>query len=135
MPAGRPKADIDNAELEKLCAMQCTDEELAAFFGVCTRTIERLREDPARLEIMNKGYGSGRISLRRAQLKYAHEGNPALLIWLGKTILGQKEIIENRLTGKDGKDLSELSEVKQALLHGTIQAAAASGTDKQDNEA
>ena len=28
----RPKSDIDLAELEKLCAMQCTDQEIAAHF-------------------------------------------------------------------------------------------------------
>ena len=39
----RPKAKIDLAELEKLCAMQCTDEEIAAFFGVSTKTVERRR--------------------------------------------------------------------------------------------
>jgi hypothetical protein len=38
----RPQAKIDPIELEKLCAMQCTDEEIAAFFGVSTKTIERL---------------------------------------------------------------------------------------------
>jgi hypothetical protein len=33
----RPEANIDLAELEKLCAMQCTDQEIAAFLGVSTR--------------------------------------------------------------------------------------------------
>ena len=40
----RPKAKIDLVELEKLCVMQCTDEEVAAFFGVSIRTIERRRQ-------------------------------------------------------------------------------------------
>ena len=40
----RPEANIDLEELEKLCVMQCTDEEIAAFFGVSTRTIERRRK-------------------------------------------------------------------------------------------
>jgi hypothetical protein len=34
-------AKIDMEELEKLCAMQATDEEIAAWFGVAARTIER----------------------------------------------------------------------------------------------
>jgi hypothetical protein len=33
----RPKVKIDLAELEKLCGMQCTDEEVAAFFGVSSK--------------------------------------------------------------------------------------------------
>ena len=40
----RPKAKIDLTELEKLCGMQCTDEEIAAFFGVNKRTIVRRRK-------------------------------------------------------------------------------------------
>jgi hypothetical protein len=36
----RPEAKIDLVELEKVCGMQCTDEEVAAFFGVSIRTIK-----------------------------------------------------------------------------------------------
>ena len=42
----RPEAKIYLAELEKLAGMQCTDEEIAAFFGVSVKTIERRREVP-----------------------------------------------------------------------------------------
>jgi hypothetical protein len=52
-------ADIDLAELEKLAAMQATDEEVAAWFGVTTRTIERRRKDPAFAEVMDRGQGEG----------------------------------------------------------------------------
>jgi hypothetical protein len=41
-----PKRELISAELEKLCGMQCTDEEIAAFFGVSTRTIEHRRLVP-----------------------------------------------------------------------------------------
>ena len=37
----RPKVKIDLAELEKLCGMQCTHDEIVAFFGISSRTIER----------------------------------------------------------------------------------------------
>jgi len=33
------RVNIDLDELAKLCALQCTDEELAAWFKVTTRTI------------------------------------------------------------------------------------------------
>ena len=33
----------------------------------------------------------GRTSIRRAQYKAALDGNPTMLIWLGKQLLGQKE--------------------------------------------
>jgi hypothetical protein len=84
-------AKIDLRELEKLCALQATDEEVAAFFEVSTRTIERRRKNPKFLEVMKRGQAKGRLSLRRMQLRMAERGNPALLIWLGKQLLGQQD--------------------------------------------
>ena len=51
----RPEAKIDLPELEKLCTMQCTDEEIAAFFGVSSRTIVRRRQVKKFNEIMERG--------------------------------------------------------------------------------
>jgi hypothetical protein len=62
---GRPKAKIDLVELEKLCAMQCTDEEIAAFFGVSTRTIERRRKVGRFSDVMEQARAKGRVSVRR----------------------------------------------------------------------
>jgi hypothetical protein len=92
-------AHIDLAELAKLSAMQCTDEEIAAWFGVSSRTIERRRRVRSFAEIMDRGKAKGRISLRRMQLKLAEEGNPALCIWLGKQLLGQTDQIHHELNG------------------------------------
>ena len=61
----RPKAKIDLAELEKLCAMQCTDEEIAAFFGVSTKTIERRRKVQRFSDVMEHARAKGRVSVRR----------------------------------------------------------------------
>ena len=45
--AGRRPVKIDLIELEKLASsLMCTDEELAAFFGVSVRTIETRRKQP-----------------------------------------------------------------------------------------
>src|ERR1035438_5367810 len=57
----RPEMKIDLAELEKLCGMQCTDEEVAAFFGVSTRTIERRRGTKAVGEVMDRAKAKGRV--------------------------------------------------------------------------
>jgi hypothetical protein len=43
---GRKPVHIDLVELEKLCALQCTDEEIADWFDVSTRTIESRRKQP-----------------------------------------------------------------------------------------
>jgi hypothetical protein len=88
-------AEIDLAELEKLAAMQCTDEEVAAWFGVNVRTIERKCKDPAFVETIERGRAKGKISLRRSQLKMVDQGNPAMAIWLGKQYLNQTDEIRH----------------------------------------
>src|SRR5580698_8138791 len=45
--AGRKPAGIDLTEFEKLAAMQCTNDEMAGFFGVSVRTIEGRAKHPA----------------------------------------------------------------------------------------
>src|ERR1700680_5065838 len=45
--AGRKRLRINLVELEKLCGLNCTDEEIAGFFGVSVRTIERRKQRPA----------------------------------------------------------------------------------------
>jgi len=64
--AGRKAVRIDLAELEKLCALQCTDGEIASFFEVSVRTIERRRNKPAFGDAMERGRARGRLSLRRS---------------------------------------------------------------------
>src|SRR5258708_37212236 len=87
-------ASINLAELEKLAAMQCTDEEIPAWFNVSPRTIERRRKSPVFAETICRGKARGRISLRRAQLKILEQGNATMGIWLGKQSLGQADQID-----------------------------------------
>jgi len=83
----RPKAKIDLVELEKLCAMQCTDEEIAAFFGVSTKTIERRRKVPRFSDLMEQARAKGRVSVRRNLFRLASTGNVAASILLAKNLL------------------------------------------------
>jgi hypothetical protein len=85
------RTEIDLNELERLCAIQCTDEEIAAWFSVSTRTIERRRLEPEFAEVMTRGKAKGRISVRRLQMKMLEEGNATMGVWLGKQILGQAD--------------------------------------------
>jgi hypothetical protein len=114
----RPKAKIDLAELEKLCAMQCTDDEVAAFFGVSTRTIERRRQVKKFNEVMERARAKGRVSVRRALFRLANNGQIAAAIFLSKNLLGYKDYVNSELTGAAGgpiqvaskPDLSQLSD-------------------------
>ncbi len=99
---GRPKAKIDLAELEKLCGMQCTDEEIAAFFGISSRTITRRRDSQKFRDIMDNARAKGRISVRRSLFKLAVAGNVAAAIFLSKNLLGYRDVVNTEHTGLSG---------------------------------
>ena len=84
------RADIDLSELEKLASLHPTDVELASWFGVSEKTIERRKKEPAFAEALERGRTKGKLNLRRAQMKMA-ETHPVMAIWLGKVILNQTE--------------------------------------------
>jgi hypothetical protein len=92
------RVNIDLDELAKLCALQCTDEELAAWFKVTTRTIERRRLEPEFGAIMERGKAMGRISVRRLQMKLLEQGNATMGVWLGKQLLGQTDHATNSIS-------------------------------------
>jgi hypothetical protein len=101
----RPKAKIDQGEMEKLYLMQCTDEEVAAFFGVSTRTIERRSKTKQFQEARERGKAKGRISVRRHLFHLAQSGNVAAAIFLAKNLLGYKDILSNEHSGPQGSAL------------------------------
>jgi hypothetical protein len=100
--AGRKAVKIDLEEVEKLCGLQCTDEELASFFGVSVSTIERRKRQPAFAEAMSRGKGKGKLSLRRSLFGLAAKGQPAANIFLAKNLLGYKDYFANELSGPNG---------------------------------
>lgn len=85
----RPKLKIDPKLVQDLAALGCKTNEIATTLGCSTDTIER--RFAAELA---KGRENLKISLRRWQLEAAKKGNVAMLIWLGKQLLGQTEKIE-----------------------------------------
>ena len=102
--AGRKSVKIDLDQLERLSALQCTDEELAAVFGVSTRTIEGRKKQPQFAQAIERGKAKGRISVRRAQMKQLEAGNSAIAIWLGKQLLGQRDVTPLELSGPNAHD-------------------------------
>jgi hypothetical protein len=101
----RRKTKIDVGELKKLCSLQCTDEEIASFFGVSTRTIERRRRVKAFAEMMDRAKAKGRVSVRRNLFRLANAGNIAASIFLAKNLLGYRGVTSNEHTGPDGGPL------------------------------
>jgi transcriptional regulator with XRE-family HTH domain len=81
-----PKAKFDRKLIRTLASYGCTQEEIANACGISETTLKKY----GRAEL-DAGYASMRRSLRRWQYEAARGGNTALLIWLGKQYLGQKD--------------------------------------------
>lgn len=86
-------------ELEKLCRLHVTQAEAAAYFGVSVRAVEAALQKPELREAWEQGRANGLLSLKRAQMTKALSGNPTMLIWLGKQLLGQKDQVINTHDG------------------------------------
>jgi hypothetical protein len=114
--SGRRPVELDLGELEKLCSLQCTNEELSAWFKCSIRTIENYSKKPTFAEVMARGRAKGRISVRRAQMKLLESGNATMGVWLGKQLLGQRDVTPIELSGVDGKSLQVTLEAVDAIL-------------------
>ena len=100
-----PKKTIDWAMVDSLCKIQCTAEEIASLLNVCTRTLDNHIKETFKLstfEYIRQKAAGGKASLRRMQYKSAEGGNAALLIWLGKQHLGQKDKQDLNHVSEDG---------------------------------
>jgi len=92
---GRPRKVIDWDTADKLCAIQCTGNEIAAFLGISYDTLDvACKRDKAMSfpDYFAQKAAPGKISLRRAQFQAATEDrNSTMMIWLGKQMLDQKD--------------------------------------------
>ena len=94
-PVGRPQKEINWDQFEQLCALQCTQTEIANMFHIHDETLSiRVRgnygEDYS--TVYKRFADSGKCSLRRNQFVLS-KTNAAMAIWLGKQWLGQKDHI------------------------------------------
>lgn len=100
---GRPPVEFDLVALENLCRIHATHREIAAFFACSTDTlVNRIKDDPRFAAAMEHGYAHGRMGLRRKQMETALEGNPTMLIWMGKQLLDQRDNLDQRHSGSEG---------------------------------
>lgn len=93
---GPKPIEIDRKAFENLCGLQCTEIEIASFFGCSVATVERwCRKTYGRkfADVFREKREAGHISLRRAQWVLA-EKSPAMAIFLGKNYLGQSDKLE-----------------------------------------
>lgn len=94
----RPRMKLDKKLILSLAQAGCTDEEIAVHLECSPDTLTRRFAD-----ILKRGRSHLRMSLRRAQVKKALDGDNTMMIWLGKILLGQKDpAIQVRLSGNPG---------------------------------
>ena len=114
----RPKIQIDAELVYKMAQWGCKTREIADHFNCSEDTISgRFSSQLA------KGRADLRMSLRQWQLAAAKKGNPTMLIWLGKQMLGQADKADITATvttnEKEDEEVKEiftwLKEVKEIL--------------------
>ena len=92
---GRPEANIDWEEVESLLMSGCTGTEIAARIGISAPTLyDRCQTDNEMMfsEFSQEKKAKGDTLLKQAQFNAAVvDKDKAMLIWLGKQRLGQKD--------------------------------------------
>lgn len=94
---GRLPIEINPQVVEAMAYSGATKVDIAAFVGCSVDTIDRRFAAE-----FDKGKARRKLKLRQLQWKFAERGNAALLIFLGKAELGQKETIVNEHQLPDG---------------------------------
>jgi len=117
---GRPRLEFDLEQVERLGLLQCTDNEIAAYFGCSRDTIASRKADDAEFsDALEKGREKGKISLRRVQWQSATAGNITMQIWLGKQYLRQSDKIKSTTDANLHLDLSHATDDQlDAILAG-----------------
>jgi len=87
---GPNKKVIPPDEVYHLASLGCSVTEMADWFGVSQSTLKYNFG-----EYIKKGKEHIKNKLRDAQIKTALSGNAAMLIWLGKNMLGQSDMPVN----------------------------------------
>ena len=98
---GRPAIPLpDLEELERICRLHPTVEEIAAFFKVSKPTVDRWLRRKELKAIVEAGRANGKLHVRRKQLHHLDRDNVPMAIFLGKVMLGQREQIDVKHSGK-----------------------------------
>lgn len=103
----KPYSKIDWDKVDNMCAIQCTGEEIAGVLDIDYDTLQRACKREKGMgfaEHFKQKSGAGKMSLRRKQYSVAMDGNPTMLVWLGKNWVGQSDKVEatidaGRITG------------------------------------
>ena len=91
----RPQKKIDEEQVRKLAAINCSLEEIGSIVGCSVDTLGRRFA-----EVIKEGRNHGRTSLKRKMYETAMGGNITMMIWLSKQMLGYTDKVEEKMTVK-----------------------------------
>ena len=108
---GRPKKPINWKEAEKLCALQCSELEIADWFYISVDTLlRRLKEEKgvSFAEFFTIYRVQGKIALRRNLFKLS-EKHPAAAIFMAKNWLDMSDKQEIEHSGNISRNIEDYS--------------------------
>ena len=106
MASGQRKVhDVPLDRVRELAALLHTHQEIAANLGISLATLDRRLKEPEYQAAFQEGRATGCAKIRARQFELAMDGYAAMLIWLGKNYLGQRDTIETQITSADGAPL------------------------------
>lgn len=100
---GRPRLILNEEGkqmVEVLSGFFCTDEDMAAAMNTSVDVLTSKYNKETFSECKERGFGKGKVSLRRSQMKLA-ERSAAMAIWLGKQYLDQRDVQEVTISQND----------------------------------
>lgn len=119
--AGRKPHPIDLDVVRNVAKIGGTHEEIAAVLGMSYYAYQdRMEHHPEIGAAYHAGRDSGKLTLRRKQWHGAMNGNPTMLIWLGKQMLGQRDqaVLEVK---EDGEKVALLQRLHDLLAPAAAQ--------------
>ena len=94
--------EVDPERLRELARGMYSQASLAALLNISHDTLSRRLQEPEYREAFERGRSEGCAEISNLQMKAARKGNPAMLIWLGKQHLGQRDTNVTQLAGPEG---------------------------------
>lgn len=95
------------SELRKLAELQCSETEMAKYFGISLHAFKKLRKTDEMVSLaLETAEAEGKISLRRNQFNLSKH-SASMAIHLGKQWLGQTDKSQVEVSGPEGGPIEQ----------------------------
>lgn len=99
--AGRPRKEVNWAQVDKMLSILCTDTEISNILGISQDTLARACKREKHMDFADYSLqkrDGGKMSLRRKMHDRAiKDGSDTMLIWLSKNQLGWADKVDQNV--------------------------------------